>query len=240
MIIYDAHAHVRQEQEASLRQRLGIQTLLSVGTPDQAPLAFEIAAQYPVHQVTAGLHPWHTGDFAPDCMDALMEKTPLIGEIGMDGLWCDVPMEVQRRAFVHQLDVARSMKKPVILHTKACEREIAQILEGYPDLVLVVHWYSGSPADLKPYLERNCYFTIGPSVGVDPAVAYVAQMVPTDRILFETDGMDAVRWAIGETPLERLKDVLTGSATVTAQLRGESYEALARAANENFHRLINS
>lgn len=240
MMVYDAHAHVREIKEALLRQRLGIQTMLSAGTPDQARRAFEISDQYPVHRVTAGLHPWQTGDFSPDCMDEFMERTPLIGEIGMDSLWCNVPLDVQKRAFIHQLDVARRMKKPVVLHTKDCEREIAQILEGYPELVLVVHWYSGSPAHLKPYLERNCYFTIGPSVGVDPVVAHVAQNVPQDRMLFETDGMDAVRWAIGETPLERLENVLTDSVNIAARLRGEDPQRLADAANGNFLRLINS
>ena len=239
MIVYDGHAHVYSDEEAILRQKLGIRTMLSSGNPDQAEAAFRLSERYPVHTVTAGLHPWYTADFSPDVMRPFMEKACIVGEIGMDSVWCSVPLDIQKKAFIRQLDMAREMKKTVVLHTKGCETEIARIIEGY-DLTFIVHWYSGVESDMKPYLEKDCYFTIGPSVGVDPLVSIVARLVPENRILFETDGMDAVSWAIGETPLCELPSVLENSVGITASIRNCNGNRLAEVANENYMRLINS
>ena len=239
MIVFDAHAHVHGEAETVLRQTMGIRTMISAGNPAQAEASFETAARYPVHTMTAGLHPWYTAEFSPEDMRIYMERTPLIGEIGMDCVWCDVPMDVQRKAFVRQLDMAREMKKPVVLHTKGCEREIAEIIGNY-DVPFIVHWYSGPVEDLAPYLDMDCYFTIGPSAGVDPAVQAVAKRAKEDRILFETDGMDAVTWAIGETPVSDLAKVLENSVRIAARIRGCDAEQLARCANANYMHLVNS
>lgn len=239
MIVFDAHAHVHSVKETVLRQKLGIRTMISAGNPEQAKKAFETAEIYPVHTVTAGLHPWYTAAFSPETMRTYMARTPVIGEIGMDSVWCDVPLDAQRKAFIYQLDMAREMKKPVVLHTKGCESEIARIIGKY-DVPFIVHWYSGEETELKPYLEKDCYFTIGPSVGVDPLVQNVARMVPANRILFETDGMDAVSWAIGETPVEDLSKVLENSVRIASAIRGCTAAELCEHANRNYFRLINS
>jgi len=239
MIVYDAHAHLHSREETELRQLLGIRTMISAGTPEQAQEAFEVAAHFPVHTVTAGLHPWYTAQFSPEDMRIYMEKTPLIGEIGMDCVWCDVPLSVQESAFIRQLDMAREMKKPVVLHTKGCEAQIARIISGY-DMQFVVHWFSGSGEDLQPYLDMNCMFTIGPGIANDSCVQLVAARVPDDRLLFETDGMEAVSWAIGETPVEKLTDVLENSVRIAAGLRNADAQMLAALSNDNYMRLLNS
>lgn len=45
-----------------------------------------------------GLHPWYSDKWEPEEMFSLMEKVPVIGEIGMDSVWCDVPLDRQRKA----------------------------------------------------------------------------------------------------------------------------------------------
>ena len=239
MIVYDAHAHVHSRKETEIRQALGIRTMISAGTPEQAEAAFRVAAHFPVHTVTAGLHPWYTACFTSEDMRIYMERTPLIGEIGMDSVWCDVPGSVQKTAFIRQLDMAREMKKPVVLHTKGCEAQIARIISGY-DLQFVVHWFSGNGEELKPYLDMNCLFTIGPGIANDPCVQFVAEKVSDDRILFETDGMEAVSWAIGETPVEKLPDVLENSVRIAANLRNTDAHQLVALSNDNYMRLLNS
>lgn len=238
MIVYDAHAHKGEgNAECALREKMGILTMLSAGTPEQAKAAFEIARQYPVHSVTVGLHPWHAAEYAVSDMLPWMEQAPLIGEIGLDSVWCDVPMAVQRAAFVRQLDTATAMHKPVVLHTKGCEAEIAEIIAGY-DMPIIVHWYSGSIDVLQAYLDRDCYFTIGPDIANNPSVQAVASRVSADRILFETDGMSAVSWAIGDVPMTALPDILTNSVNIAAGLRKEMPERLCEQANANYKGLL--
>ena len=56
----------------------------------------------------------------------------------------------------------------------------------------MVHWYSADH-DLDGYLDLDCYFSVGPDVIWNPAVQQVAKRVPENRILLETDGMEAVK-----------------------------------------------
>ena len=72
----------------------------------------------------------------------------------------------------------------------------------------------------------------------NPCVQAVARLAADDRILFETDGMSAVRWALGDMPTERLPDVLAASVRTAAALRGQSPEDLTKNANGSFCRLL--
>lgn len=237
MLVYDAHAHAGDSEELELRQALGLRTLLSCGNPAQAEQGEALAAQYAALTLTAGVHPWYAAQTDLTQMLPFMARAALVGEIGLDSVWCDTPMDAQRRAFSAQLDWAAANGRGVVLHTKGCEAEIAQRIEGFPHPV-VVHWYSGRMDALERFLAQNCFFTVGPDVAQNPAVQAVARLAPDDRILFETDGMDAVRWALGDVPTSALADVLASSVRTAARLRGQSADVLLQYANGNFCRLL--
>lgn len=100
-------------------------------------------------------------------MEPWLLKASVIGEIGLDSVWCSVPLSVQEKAFCAQLELASAMKKPVVLHTKGQEKHIARLIRAYPNTYLV-HWYSGEEG-LSDFLDLDCYFTIGPDVFYQPA-----------------------------------------------------------------------
>lgn len=237
MTVFDAHAHAGDAAEQALRQRLGIRTMLSCGNVQQAKLVESLCTQHTVFTMTAGVHPWYAESTALSDMLPHMARAALVGEIGLDSVWCDTPMAAQRRAFAAQLDWAAAHGKGVVLHTKGMESEIARQTQGFPHPV-IVHWYSGGMDALERFLTQNCYFTIGPDVAVNPAVQAVARLAPDDRILFETDGMDAVRWAIGDVPTSALPRVLESSVYAAARLRGQDAQTLLEYANGNFLRLL--
>lgn len=236
-VVYDAHAHAGDETELALRLKLGIRTMLSCGNPEQAKAVQTLCAASPVFSMTAGIHPWYADSTRLDAMLPDMESVSLVGEIGLDSVWCTTPMDAQRRAFWAQLDWAAAHNRGVVLHTKGMEPEIARMIRGFPHPV-VVHWYSGDMDALEDFLAQNCYFTIGPDIAANPAVQAVAVRVPDDRILFETDGMDAVRWALGDVLTEALPRVLYGSVCAAAKIRGQDPQALLEYANGNFLRLL--
>lgn len=236
-IVYDAHAHAGDEAELALRRQLRIRTMLSCGNPEQAVCVQALCAASPVFSMTAGIHPWYAEETHLADMLPFMEHAALVGEIGLDSVWCTTPMGAQRRAFAAQLEWAAANGKGIVLHTKGMEREIARMTEGFPHPV-VVHWYSGNRDALEAFLSQGCYFTIGPDVAVNPSVQDVARLAPDDRILFETDGMDAVRWALGDMPAEALPRALYSSVCAAARLRGQSPQTLLEYANGNFQRLL--
>lgn len=236
MIVYDAHAHAGDEAELGLRRQLGLCTMLSCGNPQQAKAVQALCAASPVLSMTAGIHPWYAEHTRLEEMLPFMESAVLVGEIGLDSVWCETPMRAQQTAFSRQLDWAAANSKGIVLHTKGCEAEIARRVDGFPHPV-IVHWYSGSQDALEHFLAQGCYFTIGPDIAVNPAVQAVARLAPDDRILFETDGMDAVRWAIGHADTADLPHILEGSVRAAAALRGQDAQRLCEAANKNYRRL---
>lgn len=236
----DAHAHIGNEEELSGREKGQILTLLCASTPAEAELLLQRVkdsagnasgnsllppnpAAPPVLIPTAGLHPWHAAGHKVSEMLPFLPACPAIGEIGMDSVWCDTPLDIQESVFREQLARARDLDKPVILHTKGQEKKIASILKEYPNTYLV-HWYSCEQF-LEDYLALDCYFSIGPDVWWNPAVRRVAETVPLNRLLIETDGMNAVEWAYAEAP-----DEASGTAADdhTARITGNSAESPAR------------
>lgn len=158
------------------------------------------------------LHPWYAEKYAVTDMLPYIEKCPVLGEIGLDSVWTDADMDAQRKVFHQQLDLARQLNKPVVLHTKGMEREIAGALRPY-GMRKLIHWYSCEEF-LDMYIEQGCWFTVGPDFAVNPAVRQVLERVPLGRLLTETDGMDAVEWALGRrvSPEEILRAELAAIA----------------------------
>ena len=221
----------------ALRAQLGIRTMLSCGNAHQAAQGAALCQSSSIFTLTAGIHPWYADSACLADMAPYMESAALVGEIGLDSVWCSVPMAAQKKAFAAQLDWAAAHGKGVVLHTKGMEHEIAQMTQGFPH-PLIVHWYSGGMAALEAFLAQGCYLTIGPDVAQNPAVQVAARLAPDNRILFETDGMDAVRWAVGDVPDTRLPRVLYTSVCEAAKLRTQPPQTLLEYANGNFLRLL--
>lgn len=201
MTLCDSHAHIGNRIELEGRRIKGVRSLLCAGNPREAEKLSVLASRPEYKDIiipTYGLHPWHAGQYSLAEMSPYFSECPVIGEIGMDSVWCNVPLTVQEKVFTEQLAVAARLDKPVILHTKGQEQRIASLIAKYPNTYLV-HWYS-DPVFPKSFLELGCYFSIGPDVWWNPAVRNLAAALPADRILIETDGMGAVKWAYEEAP----------------------------------------
>lgn len=196
-LLCDAHTHFVSEKDIEERLQHQITSLVCNSTIDEITSFLE--RNLPSFFIpTCGVHPWSADRMAVKEIEPFLRKVPVIGEIGMDHIWCDVPLDIQQKVFEEQLALACELKKPVILHTKGQEKEIAAIIKNYPNRYLI-HWYSCDHF-LEDYIEQNCYFSIGPDVWWNPSTRNVARNVPSDRILTETDGLNAVQWAYDEAP----------------------------------------
>ncbi len=206
-ILTDAHGHIGTKEERSERQKAGIISLLCAVSPEEAEELIskskaehfqkgDIRLQKGYLLPTCGIHPWYADRYRLQDMEKWMELCPVIGEIGMDTVWCSVDLKIQEERFCQQLELACRQSKPVILHTKGQEKQIADIIREYPNRYLV-HWYS-CDSYLADYLEQDCYFSIGPDVWWNCTVRQVAKKVPMERLLIETDGLSAIKWAYEE------------------------------------------
>ena len=119
--------------------------------------------------------------------------------------------------------------------TETMEAEIAEAIRPFT-VPKLVHWYSCGE-HLEKYLAQDCYFTVGPDHRTNPAVQAVLRGAPPDRIMTETDGLEAVAWALGRAVRpEEIGDILRSELTAIARVHGISaYEAEDRV-EENFER----
>ncbi len=231
--IFDAHAHLGTEKERQYREREKIVTIICAGDAKEAEILDGLQGDW--IRRAYGLHPWKASEEALEKMMPWLERSPIIGEIGLDSVWCQVDMDVQRNVFRRQLALASRRKRPAVLHVKGMEKEAAETIRDYPGRYLV-HWYSDMNW-LDAYLDQDCYFTVGPDVEKDPAVQQVAERADLSRLLVETDGFSAVQWALGEEfPLSGLRGALENSIRWISRAKGVTEEYAAGQIEENFKR----
>ncbi len=231
--IYDGHAHLGTEEERRYREREGIVTMICAGDRAEAEALNRLSGDWIVK--ACGLHPWKADLGALAALEPWLERAGIIGEIGLDSVWCQVDMDVQRQVFRRQLALAAGRKRPAVLHVKGMEREAAETIRDYPGRYLV-HWYSDMDG-LDAYLDQDCYFTVGPDVEQNPAVQQVAERADLTRLLVETDGFSAIQWALGEDfPLKDLRRALENSLRWIARVKGVTEDYAAGQIEENFWR----
>lgn len=210
MPLSDAHAHLNSDDaldELAQRCERGILTCFSTGTPEEWERANGLLTKIADSEtagaflVSFGIHPWEAANHEPRTCDEAYARCAAVGEIGLDTVWCDVPLARQSTVFEEQLQRAADLHKPIVLHTKGTEERIADMMRGFPEPICV-HWYSGPLEAFERFAEMGCYFTLGPDCS-NGSVLSEAMMtaLPLNRILTETDGLEGVRWAIEQDPL---------------------------------------
>lgn len=232
----DAHVHLDVRLEKQLKTQ-DIKALISCANPHECEIAQSLCQQFSNLSMSCGIHPWYVDKTSWEEMETWLKHTNIIGEIGMDNVWCSTDVVLQEELFEKQVAFAMEHKKPVVLHTKGQEKRIAEIIEHYPNTYLV-HWYS-SMDHLELYINDHTYFSIGPSVGEDESVQQVVAKVDIEHLLIETDGMSAIEWAlhhpVGE---EDYISVLDDIAMYIAKEKQLTIEQVWHQVNENYERFL--
>lgn len=233
--MHDAHFHISDTLFAQIKKQ-GMSGIANACCPEEFDALCKMQKQYSF-LISFGIHPWYADRLIPEQVLPYLEQADFIGEIGLDNTWCRTNPEVQKEIFETQLSYACQMQKSVILHVKGMEWEMLDFLKRYPNRYLV-HWYSCSDF-LEEYIDLDCYFTLGPSVDRDASVQNAAKKVPLDRILLESDGIEAMAWAknSAETEVDYIS-VLQDSLQEIARIRGMDRIFLEKQMDSNFQRFI--
>lgn len=235
----DAHAHTGTGEETRIRIDKGVRTMLCGTDPASAAEVLRLAGRSHLFTPCCALHPWKAAAHKPEDMLPYLELCPVVGETGLDSVWCNTPMCAQMDAFLWNLDYAERTRRPVVLHTKGQERVIARMLRDY-SVPKVVHWYSCEEPPYD-YLDQDCYFTIGPDVQAHDDVRSLIALVPFSRLLVETDGLEAVSWALGKrVRAVELPDVLRASLNLIAAERRITPDEAEAMVDKNYDMLLAS
>jgi len=200
----DSHCHLADpafdpDREAVIERALaaGARAIVCIGQSlSAAARAADIAAARPGFTFsTAGVHPHDAAEFDPardpDAIREFVTRGAVaIGECGLDSHYDHSPRDYQRRAFAAQLALARELNRPVVVHTREAEDDTrAMVVEaGSAGVRGVLHCYTGSHALAEAALAVGWYVSFSGIVTFkkwsDDALI---QMIPSDRILVESD-----------------------------------------------------
>lgn len=199
---FDSHAHLddtrfdgdRTEIFDTLKEH-DVRLVMNVGCDlPSSERSVALAERYPFVYAAVGSHPDDTDHVDGRLLDryralAAHPKVRAIGEIGLDYHYEDIPRARQIIAFEEQLELAETLKKPVIVHEREAHGDATDIVRRHPDVRGVFHCFSGSKELALWLVERGWYIGFTGVLTFKNARKAVetAQVLPLDRILIETD-----------------------------------------------------
>jgi TatD DNase family protein len=143
---------------------------------------------------TAGIHPHDASQWSPAAERWLRERLhhPRVvaaGEMGLDYHYDHSPRDRQHTAFEAQLALAAEAGKPVVIHAREADDDVAAILGAHPGVVAILHSFSSGLGLLRAGLVHRHYVSFSGMVTfknwrLDQAILET----PLDRLLLETDG----------------------------------------------------
>ncbi len=246
-MLFDSHAHLDDEKFADDREAViarakenGVTHIINIGADmESSARSVALASQHESIYAAVGVHPHEAEKVVAADYDQLAEWTRLdkvvaIGEIGLDYYYDLSPRDLQKEVFIRQLDVARQMHMPIVIHDRDAHGDTMAILkrEG-KGLIGVVHCFAGSLEMANELIKMGWY------IGCDGPVTFknaaklpeIMTKIPLERLLIETDSP-----YLTPVPLRGKRNepaYVRFVAEHIATLRGISGEELAKVTTKN-------
>lgn len=203
-MIFDTHAHYDDEafdkDRISLLPSLptqGIEAVVNIGASIQTTKnTLKLIENYPFFYGAVGVHPNETGELNENLLNWLKEvarhpKVVAIGEIGLDYYWNEPDRETQKHWFIRQLNLAREVGLPVIIHSRDAAKDTLDIMKSQKsdEIGGVIHCFSYGKDLAREYLSMGFYLGIGGVVTFKNAkkLKEVVEYMPMDKMVLETD-----------------------------------------------------
>jgi TatD DNase family protein len=252
-MLFDTHVHLNAEQYQDDLQEV-IDRALSAGVTYMVVVGFdrptikraiELAEGYDFIYASVGWHPVDAIDMTEDDLQWIESlaghpKVVALGEMGLDYYWDKSPKDIQKEVFRKQIQLARKVKLPIIIHNREATADIIEILkeEKAEEVGGIMHCFSGSPETAQQCIKMNFYISLGGPVTFKNAKQpkKVAEVVPLDRLLIETDAPyltpHPFRGKRNEPGYVKLV------AQQIAEIKGKNLEEISRATTENAKKLF--
>ncbi|MGH4052494.1 MAG: TatD family hydrolase [Clostridium sp.] len=202
-MIFDSHAHYDDEAFNEDRENVimglndkGVIGVLNCGSSmDGARMSVELSEKYSFIYAAVGVHPEYADVVNDETIIELrslarFSKVKAIGEIGLDYYHDENPdREIQKGAFRRQMELARELKLPVVIHDRDAHMDTLDILKEFPEVIGTIHCFSGSVEFARECLKLGYFigFTGVITFKNSKKIVDVAKEVPMERILVETD-----------------------------------------------------
>ncbi|MGV8146013.1 MAG: TatD family hydrolase [Alkaliphilus sp.] len=203
-MIFDSHSHLDDARFDADRDEIifrakenGVKYILNPGaTLASSVKAVKIAEKYDIVYAAVGIHPHDVKDMDENTIEILKslckrDKVVAYGEIGLDYYYNHSSKELQRKWFKRQIELAKELKLPIIVHDRDAHGEVFDILSEYKvwEDGCVMHCYSGKVELAKEYVKRGIYISLaGPLTFKNAKTSHeVAKEIPLEWLMAETD-----------------------------------------------------
>lgn len=226
-------------------QERGVSHLLSVSvTLPRFKTMFESIKDFDNVHATCGVHPLNLeSEYEKSELLELArhDKVVAIGETGLDYFYSPEDKEKQAASFRQHIQVAVELNKPLIIHSRGAVEDTIKILkeEGAEKVGGVIHCFTESDEMANAVLEMGFYISISGIVTFKSAkdLQAIVKTLPSNRLLVETDSpyLAPVPYRGKENQPAYVRAV----AEFVAELRGVSFDTLAKSTTENYFKLFN-
>ena len=203
-LIFDTHAHYDDQAFEEDREELlksfpekGIGRVVNIGsTIESCERCLELADKYPYVYAAIGVHPSECEPLNDELFEKVRQqcmhpKCLAVGEIGLDYYWPEPGADVQKKWFARQLQLAKELHKPVVIHSREACRDTLEILraENAREIGGVIHCYSYTKETAREYLELGFFFGIGGVLTFKNGkkLKETVDELPMESIVIETD-----------------------------------------------------
>lgn len=245
----DSHAHLDSQEFAGkvgeIIERATQAGVSQIGNVFLSPQAYEqnqaMFANWPGIFFLLGIHPCDGLKCTPECLEKIADlvghdrRIRAIGEIGLDYHWDNCPRELQIEAFTRQLEMAKKLNKPVVIHCREAEQDCLTFLEagGFSGYPLLWHCFGGDAALAKHIIHHGWHISIPGTVTYpsNDKLREAVKVIPDDRLLLETDCpyLSPVPWR--GTPNEPAYIVFT--ARKVAEVKGRDPDEIWQMCGQN-------
>ncbi len=249
----DSHAHITDPRFDQDREQLiedlekdKIELVINPGVDLKTSMdAVNLAEKHPKIYAAVGFHPHDAKEMDQGSLKILeafakREKVVAIGEIGLDYYYDNSPREIQKARFIEQIELAKKLDLPIIVHSRDADQDSYEILKAQQDgnLKGVMHCYSGDQDLAKKYIDLGFYISIAGPVTFKNGekTRQALKAIPLDRLMIETDSP-----YLAPEPKRGKRNEPSNVRYVAARIAEElglSTEDLAKASRENTKKLF--
>lgn len=252
-MIFESHAHYdddafnedRGELLSSLQEK-GIEYVINIGASIATTKnTIALTEKYPFIYGAVGVHPSDTEELDEEKFTWMKEQCSLpkivaVGEIGLDYYWDEPDRKIQKKWFTRQLQMAREVKLPVVIHSRDAAKDTVDMMraERAEEIGGVVHCYSYTKETAREFLTMDFSFGIGGVITFNNAkkLKEAVEYIPIEKILLETDSP-----YLAPMPYRGKRNSSLNLPLIAAQIaeiKGMSQEEVVAITTENAKRLF--
>ncbi len=252
LVLGDCHTHLDQYDAAEMAEILErakesrVTFAVCAGTTMQSTRAcIELAERHEPLYAGVGIHPMEADNPVTDALYAELEalatsspKVVCISEVGLDYLPESPDHQTQDQVFRQHIRLARSLKKPIIFHSRDSHPQVLQILreEQAGDVGGAMHYFQADEATAREAIDCGFFISLARPLTRLPEIQAVAKIIPLDNIVLETDAAPQPfkKYRTNWTEPRHVLSV----AEMLAEIKEVSLEEVAQVTTRNLTRLL--